>query len=99
VEKKDWPRIVLMGLLIIPFNQTLFLLGQSMTAAGHGAFLFSTTPVWILLLAMIMLKERPTGRRIIGIVLAVVGVMVIISTGAVVLGSEYLLGDLIIIVS
>ena len=99
VEKKDWPRIVLMGLLIIPFNQTLFLLGQSMTAAGHGAFLFSTTPVWILVLAMVLLKERPTARRIFGIVLAVSGVMVIMSTGAIVVGTEYLLGDLIIMVS
>lgn len=99
VEKKDWPRIVLMGFLIIPLNQTLFLLGQSMTAAGHGAFLFSTTPVWILLLAMFLLKERPSARRIVGIVLAVGGVMVIMSTGALAVGTEYLMGDLIIIVS
>lgn len=99
VERKDWWRIILMGVLIIPFNQTLFLLGQSMTAAGHGAFLFATTPVWILLLAMIHLKERPTIRRVSGILLAVSGVMVIMSSGAVVVGTEYLMGDLIMIVS
>lgn len=99
VERKDWPRIVLMGFLIIPLNQTLFLLGQSMTAAGHGAFLFSTTPVWILLLAMFFLKERPTARRLTGIVMAVGGVMVIMSTGAIAVGTEYLMGDLIIIIS
>ncbi|MBN1211680.1 MAG: EamA family transporter [candidate division Zixibacteria bacterium] len=99
VARKDYFRVILIGFLIIPFNQTLFLVGQSMTAAGHGAFLFATTPVFIFILALIHLKEKLVWRRAIGITLALAGVMTIMSSGAIEVSTHYLLGDMIIIVS
>ena len=63
IERGDWPRIILMSVTIIPFNQTLFLIGQSLTGASHGAFLFATTPVWIFILALLILKEPFQWRR------------------------------------
>jgi len=99
IERKDWRKIALLGLLIIPFNQTLFLVGQSLTGAGHGAFLFATTPVWIFILALIHLKEKATWRRVVGIVTATAGVGVIMFSGAIDFGTEYLAGDIIILIS
>ena len=97
VERADWWRIISLGIIIVPFNQTLFLVGQSMTGAGHGAFLFSTTPVWVFVLALVYLKEKATWRRTVGILTATAGVMVIMWSGLQEVGHEYLLGDLIII--
>lgn len=99
IEKKDYPRIVLLGILIIPLNQTLFLVGQAMTAAGHGAFLFAITPLFIFLLARIHLKERTTLRRLTGIVMGIVGVGVIMWSGLQTAGQAYLIGDSIIFVA
>ena len=99
IERRDWPRIVLLGILIIPLNQTLFLVGQSMTTAGHGSFLFATTPIWIFILALIHLREQFLWRRACGIVIAVIGVAIIITTGAIEMGRQFLVGDLIILVS
>lgn len=99
IERKDWPRIILLGVLIIPINQTLFLLGQSMTAAGHGAFIFATTPVWIFVLAIIHLREKSSWRRVLGIVVALAGVFVIMLAGSIEVSTDYLWGDLIILVS
>ena len=99
VERKDFFRIVLLGFLIIPFNQLTFLVGQSMTAAGHGAFLFSTTPVFIFILATIHLKEKVNWRRALGIAIALAGISIIMFSGAVHVGSDYLLGDLIVLVA
>jgi drug/metabolite transporter (DMT)-like permease len=99
IERRDWGRIVFLGVLIIPFNQTLFLVGQSLTGAGHGAFIFSTTPVWVFILAIVHLKEKATWRRTTGIVVATAGVMTIMLSGAFDVGTEYLMGDAIIIVS
>jgi drug/metabolite transporter (DMT)-like permease len=99
VTRADWWRIIALGIIIIPFNQTLFLVGQSMTGAGHGAFLFSTTPVWIFVLALVHLKEKATWRRTVGILVATAGVMVIMWSGLQEVGHEYLFGDLIIVVS
>ena len=99
VERGDWKKIILLGFLIIPFNQTLFLVGQSMTGAGHGAFIFSTTPVWIFVLALIHLKEALLWRRVVGVVLATGGVMAIMISGKAEFGTDYLLGDIIILFS
>lgn len=99
VEPRDWWRIAGLGIIIIPFNQTLFLVGQSLTGAGHGAFLFSTTPVWIFILAVIHLKERATWRRVVGITVATTGIMAIMWSGLAEFGQEYLWGDVIIVVS
>lgn len=99
IERKDWGKIVLLGVLIIPFNQTLYLLGQSLTGAGHGAVLFSTAPIWIFGLALIHLGEKFTWRRALGFAIATLGVVWIVFSGAVEIGNEYLLGDLIILVA
>jgi len=99
IERRDYWRIILLAILIIPFNQTFYMFGQSLTAAGHGAFLFATSPVWIFLLAIIHLKEKLLWQRMVGIVVAFAGVVAIMSSGSMEFGIEYLWGDLIILVA
>ena len=99
VERRDFGRIVLLGVLIIPFNQTLFLAGQSLTAAGHGALLFATTPIWVFVLALFHSQETFRWRRAVGIAMAFVGVAVVMLAGALEVGTRYLFGDLILLVS
>jgi len=99
VEKKDYWKIIGLGAIIIPFNQVAYLYGQSLTGAGHGSLLFATTPIWIFILAMIHLKEKLILRRVMGIVVAVVGVGTIMFGGAVRIGKEYLIGDMIILLA
>lgn len=99
VEKADLWKMAGLGFAVIPINQTLFLVGQSLTGAGHGALLFSTVPVWIFLIAAIHLKEQASWRRIVGILAAIGGVTTIMWSGLADFGKEYLLGDLIIFIS
>ena len=99
IEKKDYWKIWGLGVLIIPLNQLAFLYGQSLTSSGHGAILFATTPIWIFLIAQFILKEKLIVRRAIGIVIAVIGVIVLMTGGAVELGTEYLYGDLLILLA
>lgn len=99
IEKKDILKIIGLGFLIIPFNQTAYLYGQKLTGAGHGALLFSTVPIWIFIGGLIYLKEKFVLKRAVGVVLGLVGVVVIMTSGAIELGTEYLLGDLIILIA
>lgn len=99
IDRRDYWRIFLLGVLIIPLNQTLFLLGQSMTAAGHGAFIFVTTPMLIFVLALIHLREQYSHRRLIGAIVALAGVAAIMLSGDIEVRRRYLMGDLIIFVS
>ena len=99
IEKRDRWRILTLAILIIPGNQMLYMVGQSMTAAGHGAFLFATAPVWIFILAIIHLKEKLLWRRVLGIVISFGGVLLIMLTGGAQFGVEYLKGDVIILIA
>ena len=99
VEKRDYLKIIGLGFLIIPFNQLAYLYGQKLTAAGHGALLFATAPIWIFLGALIFLKEKFNFRRALGVILGLIGVTIIIAAGAIEIGTEYLLGDFIILLA
>jgi drug/metabolite transporter (DMT)-like permease len=99
ITRSDKWRIWLLGFLIIPINQTFYLWGQSLTAAGHGAILFATTPIWVFVFAIYLLKEKLSWRRALGIAIALIGALTIISSGAIVVGAEYLAGDFIIMIS
>lgn len=99
IIRKDRLKIIIAGLIIIPFNQVLFLVGQSKTSASHSSLLFATIPIFLYILAILFLKEKPTMRRSIGILIASGGVFVILSGGKVEFGSEYLFGDLLILIA
>lgn len=99
IEKKDYIKIAGIGFLIIPFNQAMYLWGQSLTAANHGSILFATAPIWTMIGASIHLNEKVSLKRAIGIIAAVGGVLYIMTTGALEFGTEYLFGDLIILIA
>ncbi len=96
---KDRIKIIIAGLTIIPFNQLLFLIGQSKTSAAHSSLLFATIPIFLYILAIIFLGEKVTFRRSTGILVASGGVFIILSGGKVEFGVEYLVGDLIILIA
>lgn len=98
IDKRDYKKIIFLGILIIPFNQTLYLWGQSFTGVGHASVLFATVPIWIFLAALIHLKEKLIWRQALGIAVAMVGIFIIVSEGGLDLGSEYLFGDLLIMI-
>ncbi|MCH9031869.1 MAG: EamA family transporter, partial [candidate division Zixibacteria bacterium] len=97
--KKDWIKILGLGLLIVLLNQVLYLWGQAYTSAGHGAMLFAFTPVFIYVFSMIFRKERLLAKRLIGTLLAVVGALIIVSQRGLDFSSDMLFGDFLIFIA
>ena len=99
IPRRDHARIFIIGLFLIPLNQVVFLIGQSMTLAGHASILFATIPIFVYVMAVIFLKEKVVWRRSAGILIAVSGVYIILSGGRIEFGSKFLYGDLLIMVA
>ncbi|MFH2037553.1 MAG: DMT family transporter [Candidatus Zixiibacteriota bacterium] len=99
IPVRDHLRILIIGLLMIPCNQVLFLIGQSKTSAGHSSLLFATVPIFIYIMAIIFLKEKTNIRKTSGILIASIGVYIILSGGHIKFGPEFLIGDLLILVA
>ncbi|OIP95133.1 hypothetical protein AUK40_06330 [Candidatus Wirthbacteria bacterium CG2_30_54_11] len=77
VQAKDFLLLAILGVLgmIYPSYATAF--GVRMTSSINSSLLINTNPLWIVLLAAIVLKEPITRRKAAGILLALTGVLIL----------------------
>jgi drug/metabolite transporter (DMT)-like permease len=97
IDRCDWLRILIIGLMAVPANQLLFLCGLKYTTAGRSALYFGATPIFVFLLAIFLLKERVTFLKSLGILISFAGVAVILHAGRV--GEGVLFGDFLVILA
>ncbi len=82
VDKKDRLKIFLAALFGVAINQLLFFKGLSLTSEIHSALIMITTPIIVLVMAWIILKDKITLIKSIGIIIGGIGVAMLISFGA-----------------
>ncbi len=95
---KDLLLMAALGCLGVAVGQTAFTFGVSMTSAANTGLIFATSPVWGLLLGLVLGLERPTVRGVVGVALSIAGVAVVFYDG---LGAEgtSLVGDFLVLVA
>jgi len=101
-DKKEWGYFALLGFLGITFHQWLQSNALQTSEAGTTAWIVSTTPVFMALLGWLVLKERLNWIKILGIFLAFVGVLLVVSDGnfaSISIGTFGAPGDVLILVS
>jgi len=101
-DKKEWTYFALLGFLGITFHQWLQSNGLQTSEAGTTAWIVSTTPVFMALLGWFLLKERLGWQKTLGILLAFIGVLVVVSKGdfsSVRIGRFGAPGDVLILIS
>ena len=99
-DKRSWFALAIMGLLnnAIPFSAIVF--GQQYITGGLAAILNSTTAFFGVMLAGLFFKdERLTLRRLIGVIMGIIGVAIIIGMDVLSHLSLTSIGQLLIIVS
>lgn len=95
IEKKDYFLIVIMGLLNIPLNQFLFLNALQRTSPPNVALAYSLLPAFVLIIAAIFLGEKLRLIKSVGITLAIVGTIILISEKGFDFSSSSFQGDLL----
>ncbi len=79
--REDVPPMAALGCLGVVTTQTGFTFGLSLTSAASTGLIFSTAPVWGMLIGSALGQERPTVRGVVGVVFSIVGVGVVFSEG------------------
>jgi drug/metabolite transporter (DMT)-like permease len=98
IERRDIPRLLLLGLLAVPLNQGFYLFGLTRSTPSHGALLYALTPLVVLLLAGRILHERGLWAKLAGVLMAFAGVVVILlSAGS--REARALTGDVMLLVA
>ncbi len=78
VARKDFLRLALCGLFGVAINQLLFFNGLNLTSPINSAIIMTSNPIMVLLLAAIIIKERITLQKMIGIVVGAGGAIALI---------------------
>jgi drug/metabolite transporter (DMT)-like permease len=73
--RQETPGLALLGAVVAATVATQFL-GTALAGAAAGALLTTTTPAFVVLFARLLLDERPARRALLGLGLALVGVLV-----------------------
>jgi drug/metabolite transporter (DMT)-like permease len=74
---REIAHLVLLGALGNVLNQVFFAAGLSMTSVTHSAILVGLSPVQVLLLAAAVRQESLTWRKVLGMAVALLGVVVL----------------------
>lgn len=83
IEKTDYLRMGLCALLGMGFNMLVFFKGLSLSTPINSAVLITTTPIIVLILSAIIIKEKIVGRKVLGISIGLIGAL-----GLILFGSE-----------
>jgi drug/metabolite transporter (DMT)-like permease len=73
INRNDFPRIIAAAFFGVALNMLTFFKGLSYTSPISSAVIMVTTPIIVLILSAIIMKERMEVRKIIGILLGLFG--------------------------
>ena len=77
--KENWKILTLMGLLSVTIYQVGYLLGEIFTTASDASIMIATNAIWVVILSSVFLKtELINWKKIIGIILAFMAVVIVV---------------------
>lgn len=99
VSKQDLLRLAGAAMLGIVFNQGCYVFGVGATSPGEASIITTTMPIWVMVLAALILKEPITWKKAGGIALGAFGALLLIfgGTRAAMKGDNPLLGDALVL--
>jgi len=81
IQKQDFPRIIAAAFFGVALNMLTFFKGLSYTSPIMGAVLMVTTPMIVLVLSAILMKEKMQSRKVVGLLLGLAGTITLILYG------------------
>ena len=81
IQRQDFPRIIACAFFGVALNMLTFFKGLSYTSPISAAVIMVTTPIIVLILSAFLLKENLQKKKIIGVVLGLIGTVFLILYG------------------
>ena len=81
ISRRDFALLALLGFIGVAFHQGLQVTGLTLTTASSVAWLVALSPAFTTILAWLFLAERLSGIRILGLAIAFVGAILVVTKG------------------
>lgn len=98
-DRADLPSIALCALIGNVINQELFVHSLAYTTATNAVVIGSTIPVFTLIVALILGRERARGHRLAGMAIAFSGVLVLVGADELSLDSDHFVGSVMVLIN
>jgi RarD protein len=99
IDRSDWPMLLLLGAINMPINQLLFIWGVKYTTAPNAALAYALTPMFVVIIGMMFFKDRPHGRRLFGLVLAILGAVIVLLDRGASTSATHMLGNVMVLMA
>ena len=99
VRREDYLQIFLCALFGIALNQLLFYEGLNKTSPINAALMMISIPIIVIIVSAILVKEKITLKKIMGIILGAVGAVLLLINSATKSGNSTFTGDLLILLN
>jgi drug/metabolite transporter (DMT)-like permease len=100
IAKENWKLMAFMGLTSVTIYQAGYLFGEYFTAASDASVIVVTNTLWIIIISGVILKtEILNSQKIIGTILAFLGVIIIVGLSPNVDVPNRILGDILILIA
>ena len=81
IEFRDYPRLFIASIFGMCVNMLAFIKGLSLSTPINGAVIVTLTPLFVLIISAILLKEKITFTKFGGIILGFAGAVTLIAYG------------------
>ncbi|MCR9171445.1 MAG: DMT family transporter [bacterium] len=98
VARKDIFLMALCGLFGVALNQLFFFNGLNMTSSINTGIIMTVNPILVVILSYLILKEKITWRKSVGILIGATGAVLLTLTGAA-SATDSVLGDVFIFIN
>ena len=100
IDKTDFPRIIAAAFFGVALNMLTFFKGLSYTSPISASVIMVTTPMIVLVLSSILIREKIQKRRVFGILLGAIGTLLLIVYGkSIGAASQASLGNFLVFVN
>ncbi len=98
---KDMLRLAGAAVFGILINQGCFIFGVGFSSPGEASIITTTMPMWVMILAYLILREPITAKKVGGILLGASGALILVlnSSGASAKGAHPMLGDSLVLLA
>jgi drug/metabolite transporter (DMT)-like permease len=77
IQREDWPRVAMIGIIWVAIPFTLFPIAQQWIASGVAGMINGATPIFAAIVASVLLRGLPGRLQRVGLVLGLAGVVLI----------------------
>lgn len=101
IERKDFPRLILGGVFGVAANQLMFFAGLNLSTPINASIIMTATPIAVLMMGILFLKERLTPLKISGVLIGAAGAitLIVFSRGRGDFSSKTLLGNVFVMLN